>query len=192
MRKSIICLIAILACLSFAAAATSFAGSDSGTGSGSVAEEVYETDEPVPEEVCQSVAGEVYAADMPVEEKVYQSVTEAVYGASYFSIIKNSNYNPVEVHHRLNSLQETSTSLIEQLNSLYSPWLSFKEAQTIDDDWEAIDNNSRLMLGDILVSEDFSQVGIYIKRGCVFCLSDHATVPLSEFKYFNNQLHMKP
>lgn len=39
MQKSVICLIAILACLSFAAAATSFAGSDSSTGSGSVTEE---------------------------------------------------------------------------------------------------------------------------------------------------------
>jgi len=52
-------------------------------------------------------------------------------------------------------------------------------------------SDTMLILGDILVTEDFSKVGISIGKDAVFCLNDGTTTVPSAFKYYSKAFQTK-
>ena len=115
--------------------------------------------------------------------------------AKYFSFVCSDaefkEYNPISVCKKVYDLNDISVPVITRLNELYSPYLTVSESQTVEPSWSEITSASFFIPGDLLVSDDFSIVGIYIGKDQVFCLHDGEIDLPAKYKYFNKDFQTK-
>lgn len=115
--------------------------------------------------------------------------------SSFFTISLSDTqilaYSPLSISEKIQNGTIKGETIIEQLNDLYNPGIQIKLTETIDYTWVLVNEESGLAMGDILVSEDFSRVGICLKKDQVYSITDQTTMLTSAFTYYNQALHTK-
>lgn len=108
-----------------------------------------------------------------------------------FDDLEITNYNSLAIIEKIQNGIIRGETVIEQLNDLYNPGIQIKAAETMDDTWVPIKEKTSLVVGDILVSDDFSQSGIWVNTNQVYSLIDKTIILPSKFNYYNKALHTK-
>lgn len=164
------------------------------------------TEEPTVEEIIDPAADttvepateptiEAAALTTPVVEPLPDPPVPAVISLPYFSVILHDedfrSYCPLNVSEQIDKGELAGATLIEQLQGLYAKGIEFAASDSVDSGWEQISDDTRYILADILVSADFSKVGIWINKDQIFCLNDQTLCTPDEFMYYNRAFQSK-
>ncbi len=170
-----------------------------------ITESIYEDQSLiVPEEDPTSPEGEYEDTSFMVPEE-YNTISEAVYEeipmvgtkpeGQYFTVafsdLEFLGYSPLQVYEQIQNGSFQGEVVIEQLNNLYNPGIEITAVEAVDDTWSSISEETSFILGDILVNEDFSDIGIFMGKDQVYSLSDQSYQMPAEFVYYNQAFHIK-
>ena len=144
-----------------------------------------------------SVIQEVYDNVIPITEgsvvqEVYDNEIKNTYFKLTFSDSYFSSYSPMEVLKRVeNNVPNWNDTFLVHLNKFYSPWVNFTSEREINNSWCEINSETRIILGDVLATEDFTKVGICVGKNMIFSLEDGNILPAISFKYINRDFQIK-
>ncbi len=98
-------------------------------------------------------------------------------------------YDPLTIVNQIEDGNIDGDTLLEKLNDLYSPDVEVVLAENMDNSWVLIDEDTTFAVGDILVSEDFTQIGIWVADNEVYDLSSGTVKTPADYFYYNQPLH---
>lgn len=100
-----------------------------------------------------------------------------------------NSYAPQAILEQIKDGNIEGDTLLEKINELYKPNIDFDLADSMDDSWVLIDEDTTFAVGDILVSEDFAEVGILVAEDEVYDLDSETVQTPADYEYYNRDLH---